>query len=299
MLEAMAETERDDEQQLQHTQEAQEAAQQAEHTDAGMAAESGQQAEQGEEGDVIISFEGESTASEEVEQEQAQAPAWVKELRKSDREKARKIRELEAKLAEKAHPAAEELGKEPELDDAEIDYDTAKFKTAWAKWNDRKAAHDARQREQSAAAEQQEKAWKATLDNYGTAKAALKVEDFDEAEEAANTALGTTKAAIILSGADKPAELVYALGRNPAKLKELASIQDPVKFAFAVAKLETQMKVTPRKAPPPAEKAIRGTSTAVGVADKTLERLEAEAQRTNDYSKVFSYKREQRRKAEG
>jgi hypothetical protein len=250
-----------------------------------------QAANEGDEDGVSISF-GDDTPPAEAEQEQASAPAWVKELRKQARETAKENRELKAKLAEKAQPQAEDLGKEPELDDPEIDYDTAKFKAEWQKWNARKQAHDARQAEEQAAAEAQKTAWTAKVDTYGKAKAALKVEDFDDAEEAANTAFGPTKVAILLTGAEKPAELVYALGKNPAKLKELSSIKDPIQFAFALAKLETQLKVTPRKAPPPAEKQIKGNSTAVGVADKTLERLEAEADRTGDRSKVVAYKRQ-------
>lgn len=248
------------------------------------------------EGEVVISFGDEQPAEEQAEQ--ASAPAWVKELRKSDREKARKIRELEAKLAEKAQPAAEELGKEPDLGDEDIDYDTNLFKQRWQEWNQLKQAHDAKQAAEKAADESQQKAWQTTLDNYGTAKAALKLDDFDDAEDAAKEALGATRAGIVLAGASKPAELIYALGKNPAKLKELSAITDPVKFAWAAAQLETKLSVTPRKAPPPAEKPIRGNSTAVGVADKTLERLEAAAEQSGDYSKVFAYKREQRRKAE-
>ena len=47
---------------------------------------------------------------------------------------------------------------------------------------------------------------------------------------------------------------MYALGKNPKKAKELGEITDPVKFAFAVAKLETQLTVTSRKQVPPPEK---------------------------------------------
>ena len=276
-------------------QDAHEVEQETEQSEVETTEESGEpQATESDEGEVVISFGEESTTSDEAEEIKGPAPAWLKDLRKSDREKARRIRELEAKLAEKAQPQAEELGKEPELDDPDIDYDTAKFKQKWQAWSQQKQEHDAKVREQQAEVERQQQAWQSTLDNYGKAKAALKVDDFEDAEASAQEVLGATRAAIILSGADKPAELVYALGKSPAKLKQLASINDPVKFAFAVARLETQLKVTQRKAPPPAEKTVKGSSTAVGVADKTLERLEAEASRTGDRSKVVAYKRQLR-----
>ena len=100
----------------------------------------------------------------------------------------------------------------------------------------------------------------------------------------------------MLQGADNPALVIYALGKNPKKAKELAAITDPVKFAFAVAKLESQLKVTNRKAPPPPEKTMRGTGPGSGAVDSTLERLREEAARTGDMTKVIRYKAEQRRK---
>jgi len=45
---------------------------------------------------------------------------------------------------------------------------------------------------------------------------------------------------IILQAAQNPALAVYALGKSKDKAKELASIKDPVKFAFALGKLENQ-----------------------------------------------------------
>jgi hypothetical protein len=91
--------------------------------------------------------------------------------------------------------------------------------------------------------------------------------------------------------------VVYALGKNPKKAKELASITDPVKFAFAVAKLEAQLKVAPRKTPPPPEGAIRSTAPISGTVDSNLDRLRSEAERTGDYSKVYRYKQQLKAKA--
>jgi hypothetical protein len=99
---------------------------------------------------------------------------------------------------------------------------------------------------------------------------------------------------MILQGAENPALLVYALGKNPKRAKELASIKDPVKFAFAVARLETQLKVTKRKASSKPDPKITGTGRVSGAVDSTLERLRADAERTGDYSKVFQYKKQKR-----
>ena len=135
---------------------------------------------------------------------------------------------------------------------------------------------------------------RAKLNSYSKAKTELKVKDFDDAEATVQETLNSTQQGIILQGAENPALLVYALGKNPKKAKELASITDPVKYAFAVAKLETQLKVTNRKAAPPPEKTVRGTGPVSGTVDSQLERLRADAEKTGDYSKVMAYKRQKR-----
>jgi hypothetical protein len=106
--------------------------------------------------------------------------------------------------------------------------------------------------------------------------------------------LDQTQQGIIVHGSVEPTLLVYALGKNEAKAKELAAIKDPVKFAFAVAKLEATLKVTTRKPSTAPETTITGNSRPSGAIDSTLERLREEASRTGDYTKVTAYKRSKR-----
>ena len=105
------------------------------------------------------------------------------------------------------------------------------------------------------------------------AKSELKVSDFEDAEEVVASLFSVTQRGIIINGSDSHALMVYAIGKNPAKAKELAAITDPVKFCFAVAKMETQLKVTPRKLAPPPERRIGGTSGVGGSVDQNLEKL--------------------------
>lgn len=252
----------------------------------------GEEAEGEQEDEIVVSIGEEPPPTEE----KTPAPEWVRELRKSDREKARKIKELEAKLqsvtvADK--PA--ELGKKPALDD--FDYNTEKYEQELATWYERKREHDANLAKQEAAAVESQKAWEAKLETYGKAKADLKAKDFDEAEALIQDSFSQTQQGIVLQGADNPALLVLALGRNPKKAKELSGITDPVKFAFAIAKLETQLKVTNRKAPPAPERPVSGTARVSGAVDSNLERLREEAARTGDMSKVIAYKRQKERQA--
>jgi hypothetical protein len=110
--------------------------------------------------------------------------------------------------------------------------------------------------------------------------------------------LNVTQQGVVLQGATNPALVVYALGKNPKRAKELAAITDPVRFAFAVAQLEMQLKVTPRTKPPAPERSLpAGTAPVSGGSDTTLERLREEASRTGDMTKVVAYKRQLAAKA--
>lgn len=222
-------------------------------------------------------------AGEEPEQERA--PEWVRDLRKQHRELQKKVREYEER--EKA-VVAPTVGPKPKLEDH--DYDTEKYEVALEVWYRQKDKAEAAKREQERAIEEQQKAWQAKLDSYGKAKADLKAKDYDDAEAVVQEAMSVTQQGIVLQGADNPALVVYALGKNPKRAKELAAITDPVKFAFAVARLESQLKVTPKAKPPAPEKAVPTGTAAVSGADSTLERLREEAARTGDMTKVLRYK---------
>ena len=239
--------------------------------------------------DELIVTIGEEAPPQE---EEKPAPEWVRELRKSHRELQKRNRELEAKLTQDQAPKAPEIGKKPTLED--FDYDAEKFENSLAQWFERKRQADEQAAKVQADIEKQQQEWQAKLQGYGKAKAELKVKDYDDAEGIVQESFNTTQQGVILQGADNPALLVYALGKNPKKAKELASISDPVKFAFAIAKLETQLKVTNRKAASPPEKTVQGTGRVSGTVDSTLDRLRADAEKSGDYSKVMAYKRQKR-----
>jgi len=250
-------------------------------------------AEQGEDEQVVIEIEGESPPPED----DAKAPGWVKDLRKSNRQKDRENRQLKeqlAKLSSAAEPTAVELGKKPTIEGA--DYDSDVYERQLIDWVEKKRAVEERQKSIEAERQKEQEAWNATLETYGQNRKSLKVKDFEEAELVVQDELSNTQQGMILQGADNPALLIYALGKNPKKAKEIASIKDPVKFAFAVAKLETQLKVKNRKAAAAPERVIQGSARSSGAVDSTLERLREEAARTGNMDKVMQYKRQQKNK---
>lgn len=241
--------------------------------------------------EVVITIGDEQPAEEEEPSKN-----WVNELRKKNREDQKRIRELEAKLQQvQPQQAVPRLGPKPTLEG--MDYDSAKYEAALEQWYGQKRQVDDLHARARRAEEEQMQAWQSKLEAYGTAKQSLKVRDYDDAESSVQEVLNVVQQGVLLQGADNPAQLVYALGKNPKKAKELAAITDPVKFAFAVAKLEAQLKVAPKRTPPPPEGAIRSTAPISGSVDSNLDRLRAEAERTGDYSKVFKYR--QQLKAKG
>jgi hypothetical protein len=244
-----------------------------------------------EDEEVEVTIPGEDPRPEDVEDERSPAPMWVRDLRKSSREKDKKIRELEGRIAAAGPttPKVIALGKKPTLEDH--DYDTDIYETALGNWFDQKRAHEAREGEANAQQAEAQRGWQAKLDGYGKLKADLKVKDFEEAEAQVQEKFNVTQQGIMLQGLDNPALVVYALGRSPKKAAELSAIKDPVKFAIAIGKLETTLKVTPRKAAPPPTRSIFGNGPVSGVADSTLTRLRTDAEKTGDYTKVVAYKR--------
>ena len=253
-------------------------------------AESADESDESDNDEVLVSIGEDAPPPGEP----AHAPEWVRELRKTNRELQRQNRELQGKLQTTTHTEIKPvvLGTKPKLEDH--DYDADKYEEALTNWFERKRQADEVNAKQEAEVMNQQKAWQAKLDGYGKAKAELRVKDFEDAEAVAQELFNITQQGVMLQGADNPALVIYALGKNPKKAKELAEIKDPVKFAFAVAKLEKDLKVTNRKAAPPPERIVSGTGRSSGAVDSTLERLREEAARTGNMTKVVQYKAQKR-----
>lgn len=245
------------------------------------------------EDEVVVSIDGESPPQEV---EQTKAPEWVRELRKSHRELQRQNRELQSRLESFQKPEQKigEPGPKPKLE--QFDYDADLYEQRLEQWHEqkRKFELEAEKLKQEQAA--QDQVWKDRLEAYSRNKAELKVKDYEDAEATAQELFNVTQQGIIVRGANNPALLVYALGKNPKKAAELAKLNDPVEFAFAVARLEKDLKVTNRKSAPAPEKIVQNSGRVVSSAsvDSTLNRLRAEAERTGDYTKVMEYRRQKR-----
>ena len=239
----------------------------------------------------VITFSGEDPDPEE---EQIKSmPGWVKNLRKSDRQKDKQIKDLKRQLETFTKTNEElEIGPEPKIDDNDINYDADIFASKYKVWHEKKVKVDAKKTEQQQAQQAEQDEWNQTLTSYQAKRIELNAPNFDDAEEAVKETFSVSQQGILLTAAENPALVILALGQNPKRLAELASIKNPVKFAIAISKLEEKIDMKPGKpTPPPPEKPVKG-SGSVSSVDSTLENLRRKAADSGDYTELNAYKRQ-------
>jgi hypothetical protein len=245
--------------------------------------------------ELVVSIGDEPTPKED-EEFKGPAPDWVKDLRRERKEDKRLIRELQEKLKTPVIvPAVIEVGKRPTL--AECQYDEELHEKQVDEWLKRKAEAETQERKKVEATQEAEAAFRKTQEGYAKAAAELKkrVPSFDDAESSIKDAFSPAQQGMLLDlskTAEEAALLTVAIGSNAKLLKDLSSIGNPVKFVSEVARIAAQVKTAPRKAPIP-ERQVRGNASVPGAVDSQLKRLEEEADRTGDRTKVAHYRRQQ------
>lgn len=263
--------------------------------DEGTDPEEGPAPAEGEPDEVQVTV-GEPQAAES--DPEAETPV-LRQVRQENRQLVRRLRELEKQQG--ASTQAEEtevLPPRPTMKDEDVDFDQEAYDAKLDKWLAKKAAVESKQRARQDAEQKAQAAYQEKLATYVAEKSALKVKDFTDAESTVRDALSEVQQSILVKYATKSALVVYALGKCPAKLKELAAITDPIEFALAASALEKQVKVTPKTVAPPPERTVRGSASGSamgGAADKKLNELRAEAAKSGDLSKVMAYKRQMRK----
>ncbi len=265
--------------------------------------EAGQGENKEDEDDFRINLGDEQEPEQEEEFNGKPAPQWVKDLRVEAKESKRKIKELEEQLKQKDQPVqqSEELGEMPALEDYGYDTSDPSYVQAMEKWAEKRLKVKEREAAQKAEQEQVQKVWDEKIQSYEAKKSILKqkAKDFDDAEQTVRDVLDVNQQGIVIYS-EKPELLVYNLGRNPEKAKQLAAIKNPLEFAFQIGKLEAridaQMKSQTRKPQTNPERKPGGSATLSGVVDTTLDKLRAEAAKTGDYTKVVAYKKQKQNK---
>ncbi len=212
------------------------------------------------------------------------------------------IRDRDKRLAQ-TQPAAEQpivVGAKPTLEGC--DFDADRYETERDAWDDRRIAADKQTRQADEANRTQQEQWAMVTRDYATKKAALRYPDVQQAEETTLNMLSGEAQAVIAMHADNNAFVVYALGKSPSKLAELARIDaegNRLALVKAVTKFEMeaalkQGKTTAR--PPNPDRPLRGNKSPSAAGDKNLEKLREAAAKSGDRSKVAAYMAAQRKK---
>jgi hypothetical protein len=239
-----------------------------------------QQPEGEDDGDPVITFGDEEPPAPEPEKDSS----TIRKLREIIKDRDKRLAQYERDNA----PKQVDVGPKPTL--AGCDYDEEAFEQQLDEWKERDRQSKQQQADQQKQAEQANAAWQRDLTSYQAKKASLGFADVEETEEVVTSALNQVQQAVLIKAAADPAQLIYALGKHDAKLGELAKITDPIKLAAEVARLEGTMKMVKRRQAPAPERVPSGTASTAGTTDKELARLEAEADKTGDRSKLAAYR---------
>lgn len=215
------------------------------------------------------------------------APQWIKNTRKENRELKRQLRQLQQ---QQGIHEQQVLREKPTLDDH--DYDSDAFEQDYAQWLTEKQQVDAQVHAERQKYQQYHERYKADVDAIKA-----KAPDYDEVELSVVDVLSEQKQGLLQMLVDNPAKVVYALGKNsPAQLERLSKLDD-IQFAKQIVLMEQQMsskaKSRNQNKPKPKTHELEG---AAGGADTRLAKLEAEADRTGDRSKVAAYKKQMKSK---
>lgn len=252
-----------------------------------------------DEGEVEVTF-GEPSDDEAQESEDdgdEDASSVIRNMRKREREKDRKLRQAERELeqlrkAQQPQQQVPELPPKPTLESC--DWDEWEFEKKLIDWQ--KQASQVEQAKAKAQEQQQALVREAEAKRtaYQENAKKLKAKDFADAEEEVVSIFDQTRQSILLEAADNPALLVYALGKNPTQLERLSKITNLAKFAAEIGKLEKDLKVSKPTKPTPADTNLRSNAPTSG-SSKKLAQLEADAERTGDRTKLIAYKKSLRK----
>lgn len=194
------------------------------------------------------------------------------------------LKQEKAKWEQKNAPQLPQLRPRPKPID--FDWDDDDFNADLDKWLDEKAEYD------KAMAETGNR-YNVINQNYAQSRERIKakVADYDEVEQLVASNLSDEKQALLKMAVGDVGRVVYALGKSQGKLLELSKL-DEVAFIRELVLMEQKLQNRPKtgnRKPTPKEHELTGVA---GGGDEHLAKLEAEALRTGDRTKVQAYKRQ-------
>lgn len=212
----------------------------------------------------------------------------IRDMRAAMREKDRLIREQEAKLSAASRPnAPQDPGPKPTL--AQFDYDEEKHEAALDGWYKAKAVVDQAAEQATQQATQIERQ---RLENYTATKSTQRIAGIDDAEKRVFAQVDDMTRNAILH-AKSPA-VVAALDKYPNRLAEISELMktDVAEGLMQLGELRAKAQVMPRRRNAEPEEIANGSASFSQTSkDKALEKLEKEADRTGDRSKLRAYRK--------
>jgi len=233
--------------------------------------------EQEDDGELAIEIEGDDVAEEET--------PLQKKLRAEIRDRDKRIKELERVNA----PKPVDVGRKPDLwEDCEGDPD--KFEADLLAWTERKRQAEQAERSQTEQQTTQQQAFEKQRVAYRAKAQTMGLKDIDGAEQNIIDTLGAPYLGAIISYADDPAKVVAALAAHPRLLSQIADEPDDLRKLKLMFQMESKVTIKRKgAAAPEAGTILKGTANVSG-GDKALEKLEKDAERTGDRSKLIAYK---------
>jgi hypothetical protein len=194
----------------------------------------------------------------------------------------RKVAELESKIPQPNF----DPGPRPTRE--QFDYDDDQYDKAIDDWN--ATVWQSKQQEAAPqAVTNLQREFEEDVKRFETGVATLAYDDGKETVESVYVSFTQAQQTAFVQAVKDPAKLAYALGRNPEKLAELAGRENLAKFIAEAARLEANMAPRKRAA---LDTPVKGNaSPSVASSDKTLARLEKEAERTGDRTELIRFRR--------
>lgn len=192
------------------------------------------------------------------------------------------LKQEKAKWEQKNAPQLPQLRPRPKPID--YDWDDEAYEADLDAWLDEKAEYE------KAMAETGNR-YNAINQNYAQSRERIKakVADYDEVEQLVASNLSDEKQALLKMAVGDVGRVVYALGKSQGKLLELSKL-DEVAFIRELVLMEQKLQNRPKSnKPAPKDHELTGVA---GGGDERLAKLEAEALRTGDRTKVLAYKKQ-------
>lgn len=216
-------------------------------------------------------------------------PEGMRNLRQRLREVERENRTL------KGQPRQEEVGPRPSLE--QFDYDEDAHAEAVVKWVQAKRDADDHAEQQEQIARKAQEKWERQSRDFEDRWSDLRIAGKDAARARVEEAFDATQQALLVKAArGNAAGLFAAIGFNADNLAKLKTLtDDPAEFIAEAAVMAKEVKVERKPKTTPIEP-VRGGTGGVAKGDARRAAMEAQADKSGDYSALIRYDFEQKRK---